>query len=633
MIRCIYSGAAWTRALTLAAVAGTLLLSLGTGARAAGEATPEQQERVETVVNRLLAVTKSHSADYTWPPVVKVTTEAGRDNAYATLMGKDKDTGQGLSTLYVSPSLLVEIIKDNDDTLAFILGHEIGHLLHKDVTAAPDRDKTAYLATTFTRQQEYDADATGMKLALAAGYSFKRALGGPREFIAQGLDYSSFEASGVDHPSWKDRIAALDKDQEALWRSMSAFENGQYFLTVEQYESAGRCFAGVTESFPDCSEAWSNLGYAKLMQYCDGLKTADIRRMGLGQIVVGGFYQRPRSLELKIRGTNPHPWNEAVVALKQALKLNPQLTLAKANLALAYLVAPEGRDPARAAKLFQEAATMAAADMAIDPFTRAAVLVNAGVADIARGQMVAGRLNIDRGERAAAALAGPGRAAASTLSDAVLYNRALLLADSKSAPDQAEAMAGMERYLHSASPASAWWPLAFERYTALCKARGAAPQAESALRSAAGSRMRPLNSLEIIPGRPLTIADPLRKVVAMLGESAPIPLVPDTNLVQMNYPARGVSVIATNVVLALRLSGPNAPVLTVRGVGLGAETTSLQVGMTKSQLESAVKEDYEFTQIVDPEVSYRFYRSLGLAVLVRGGVVQEMMIVQVPRQS
>jgi hypothetical protein len=36
---------------------------------------------------------------------------------------------------------------------------------------------------------------------------------------------------------------------------------------------------------------------------------------------------------------------------------------------------------------------------------------------------------------------------------------------------------------------------------------------------------------------------------------------------------------------------------------------------------------------VDPEKNYRFYPNLGLAVLVRGGVVQEMIIVQVPRQS
>jgi hypothetical protein len=128
MIRLSFSCVARTRALWLLAIIGTLLISLGTGVRAEGEATPEQQERVETVVNRLLAVVKSRPTAYTWPPVVKVTTEAGRDNAYATLLGKDKDTGLGISALYVSPSVLTEIIKDNDDTLAFVLGHELSIL-------------------------------------------------------------------------------------------------------------------------------------------------------------------------------------------------------------------------------------------------------------------------------------------------------------------------------------------------------------------------------------------------------------------------------------------------------------------------------------------------------------------------
>ncbi len=621
------------RVICLLAASAALLVFTGTPARAAGEATQEQQDRVEAIGNRLVAAIKTHPAEYTWPPIIKVTTDAGEDNACAFVRDTDKDTGKTISHMYVSPSLMTDIIKDNDDTLAFIMGHELTHVLLKHNDARPDRDKTDYLKATFTRQQEYDADAGGMKIALAAGYSFKQALAAPREFIRQGQDYSSFEGSGVDHPSWKDRIAALDKDQAALWRSMSAFDNGQYFLTVEQYESASRCFAAVTDSFPDCSEAWSNLGYCKLMQYCDGLQTADIRKMGLGQIVVGGFYQRPRSLEAKIRGQNPTYWKDAVAALNHALTLDPNLTLAKANLALAYLVSPGGKNTARASELFQQAATLAAADTAIDPYTRAAVLVNAGVSDIARGQLVAGRLKIDRGEKAATALAGPGRTVVSTLSDAVLYNRALLLANSAVAADQTEAMAEMEKYLHSASPASAWWPIAFERYAALCKTSGVTPKTEVSLRAAASVRLRPLNSLEIVPGKPLTISDPLRRVTAVFGEATPIPLVPDTNLVQMNYPQYGLHVIATNIVLAVCLSGPTNPGLTIRGVGLGAAGTSLHVGMTKAQLDEAIKEDYEFTQIVDPEKNYRFYRNLGLAVLVRGGMVEELMIVQVPRQS
>jgi len=621
---------------TACAAAAAALLFLfafpAAAVRADGEPTAEQQERVEAIGSRLAAAVTSHPDEYTWPPVIKVTTEAAPDNACAFVEGTDKDSGKQITHVNVSPSLLVDIIKDSDDTLAFIMGHELTHVLLKHNASHPDREKTSFLSTTFTRQQEYEADAGGIKMALAAGYSFKRAMSAPREFISKGMDYSSFEASGVDHPSWKDRIAAMDKDQGELWRSMSAFDNGQYFLTVEQYDSASRCFAAVTDSFPDCAEAWSNLGYCRLMQYCDALQTADIRRMGLGQIVVGGFYQRPRSLEAKERGLNPHFWQDSIVALNRALTLNPSLTLAKANLALACLVSPDGKKAGRASQLFQEAATLAAGDTTIDPYTRAAVLVNAGVSDIARGQLVAGRLKIDRGERAATALAGPGRTVVSTLADAVLYNRALLLANSAVPADQVEAITEMEKYLHSASSASAWWPLAFERYTALCKTRGVVPKTQTALRSDAATHLRPLNTLEIIPGKPLTISDPLRRVTAVLGETTPIPLVPDTNLVQMNYPQYGVHVLATNIVLAVCLSGPTHPGLMIRGTGLGAAQTALHVGMTKAELGEAIKEDYEFTQIIDPEKNYRFYRSLGLAVLVRGGVVQELMIVQVPRQ-
>ena len=617
----------------LAVVAALITLPAAGVCAAAAEPTQEQKDRVEAIGARLVAVVKIHPAEYTWPPIIKVSPEAGTDNAGAYLQGHDKESGKEISRMMVSPSLLEDIIKDNDDTLAFIMGHELSHVLLKHVGKHPERDKTAYLETTFTRRDEFAADESGMKLALAAGYSFRRALFAPHEYIRKDMDYSSFEGSGVDHPSWKDRIAALDKDQEALWRSMSAFDNGQHFLTVEQYDAAGRCFANVVESFPDCSEAWSNLGYSKLMQYCDGLETADIRKMGLGQIVVGGFYKRPQSLELKVRGQNQDLWKEATTALQHALLLKPDLTLAKANLALAYLVSPDGKDAARASRLFREAALQAADDKALDPYTRAAVLVNAGVSDIAQGQAVTGRQQIDRGEQAALAFAGPDQAAASTLTDAVLYNRALLLADSTTAADQAEALTEIEKYLQSASPSSAWWPLAFERYTALCKAQGSAPKPEASLRNASPSRLRILTSLEIVAGKPLTVSDPLRNVRGALGEATPVPLVPDTALVQMNYPQYGVNVIADSVVLALCLSGANAPPLTVQGVGLGAGKTTLRVGMTKAQLEEVIKENFEYKQILDPEVDYRFYPDLGLAVLVRHDVVQEMIIVQLSRRS
>jgi hypothetical protein len=63
-----------------------------------------------------------------------------------------------------------------------------------------------------------------------------------------------------DHPSWKDRLAELDPNQPSLWRAMSAFDNGNHFLLLEQYLAAERCFEKVVDDFPDCYEAWANLG-------------------------------------------------------------------------------------------------------------------------------------------------------------------------------------------------------------------------------------------------------------------------------------------------------------------------------------------------------------------------------------
>ncbi|MCW3058249.1 MAG: hypothetical protein JWQ02_70 [Capsulimonas sp.] len=621
------------RLLTVLLIGAGLSLYAGTVARAAAEVSQDQQDRVAAIGARVFAAVKDHPAEYTWPPIVKLTVEAGEDNAGALLDGKDEATGKTISYMYVSPSLLKDIIKDNDDALAFIMGHEIGHVLLHHVTANPERDKTGFLTSTFTRQQEYDADALGMKLAMAGGFSFRSALLGPREFIRQGLEYSSFEGSGFDHPSWKDRIAALDKEQQDLWRSMSAFDNGKYFLTTEQYDSAARCFEQVTRNFPKCEEAWSNLGYARLMQYCDGLNTSEIRKMGMGQIVVGGFYQRPKSLEAQIRDKNPKYWEAAVVALKQALVLKPNLTLGKANLALAYLVSPNGKYLREASTLFKQAAELAANDTTLDTYTKAVVMVNAGVTEIAMGQPENGRIQIDRGAKIMTALASPERTASSTLNDAVLYNRALLLAKSAAPSDQTEAIAEISKYLQSASPASAWWPIAYDRYTTLCKSSGATAKTESDFQAASNLQLRPLDSLEVTPGNVLIVSSPIASAVTMLGDATPIPLVPDTNLELWSYPKYGVEVIGTDIVLGIRLSGPNAPVLNVRGSGLGAPSTALHIGMTKDELQSSVKEDYEFTQIVDPDKDYRFYRNLGLAVLIRGGKVQEMVIVQIPRKS
>ncbi len=69
----------------------------------------------------------------------------------------------------------------------------------------------------------------------------------------------------------------------------------------------------MTTDFPSCHEGWANLGYARLMLYCDGLTPEILAKKDIGQIVVGGFYRRAEGLVA--RGEDEKLWFDAVGAL------------------------------------------------------------------------------------------------------------------------------------------------------------------------------------------------------------------------------------------------------------------------------------------------------------------------------
>ena len=121
------------------------------------------------------------------------------------------------------------------------------------------------------------------------------------------------------------------------------------------------------------------------MQYADSLDTDDLRRFDVGQIVVGGFYRRPKSLEVKVRGINEELWWDAVGALRESIRLKPDLSLPKANLGVAYLFRPAGKDPGKAAQFLEEASQLAGGDPSLDPVSRLAEDINLAVAYAALG--------------------------------------------------------------------------------------------------------------------------------------------------------------------------------------------------------------------------------------------------------
>ncbi|MGO9601279.1 MAG: M48 family metalloprotease [Isosphaeraceae bacterium] len=594
------------------------------------EITQSDRDLVERVSRRLLAVTDP-VADYTWPPKFRVLDDKNIDARSFVEEGH----GKALPKVEVTSGTLHQVIQGHPDRLAFVLGHELGHVILRHLVRKP-RGQTPFVQTVFSREQEIAADGKGIELALQAGYSRRRALKGIQRMIDLGLEYSSIEGLGADHPSWSERMTFLSKDQATLWRTMCAFHDGTYFLLCEQYASAERCFREVTREFPDCYEAWANLGDALLMRYCDSLGTSDLRRFDIGQLVIGGFYLRPGSLKEKIRGVNEELWRDAVAALREALRLKPTLFLAKANLGVAYLVSPAGKDVNEAERYLDEAAKAAEEHKDLNPLMRAAVLINAGVADLASGHPDVGVRRLDQGEQIGLAFAGNRSEppVPPALSPALLYNRALLLAGSPEEDTRRAAVTQIERYLKITSSASTWWPLAYERYAAMCKKFGLPVKDEADLKRASHSQLRPLTEVELKDGVTVSLDEPLTEITDRLGQGEAVPVVAGTDLARRHYARQGIDLLSSDRILAICLRGPESPVLRLRDKGLGAGATVLHVGTSRSELEKIFEDGkYDFRELDTPDVRYRFYPELGLAVKIRGGKVEELVVTRTPRHS
>ncbi|SRR5579883_194756 len=128
--------------------------------------------------------------------------------------------------VYVNTGLLKAV--DNEDQLAGVLGHEIGHICDNDLinkmkqsdlaqglasVAGVDQSTIAALGYKLafelpnSRQDEYNADAQGLKYMKRAGYN-PNAL---PAFLSKLLNQSSTPAFLSDHPGSKQRIAVLEK--------------------------------------------------------------------------------------------------------------------------------------------------------------------------------------------------------------------------------------------------------------------------------------------------------------------------------------------------------------------------------------------------------------------------------------
>ena len=593
---------------------------------------------LERVLARLLATDQAAqgASGYTsWPPRIHIL-DAEKDarliqqskyNAYAS-------AEDCVPEINVTPALVGEVIENDPNRAAMILGHELGHILLHHTACSRTAEKTAVVALAYTREHEYAADTKGFELMVAAGFSPRTGL-----IVFQRLDemhgYSSFESLETNHPALKDRLARLDSAQAPLWRAMAAFDDGVYFLSTEDYPLAERCFRAVTKEFPQADEAWANLGYALLMQYADALQPEDLRRFGIGQIVAGGFYRRPTWLAAKVRGIDTEKWSKAVDALQQADKLNPNQALVKANLGTAYLVRPTGSDVPTALRYLEEARKLlqTEADKSVDQASAAAAVNNLAVAYAAAGRAE----DSARMLQAASKILGdqplsfgvPGLLEAT----AVLYNQSMFLADTGDRDARSTALKNLADYLRATSPSSAWWPLAYERYSKLATEMGVPAAEKEKLQSDYQTLVREVSSVDLGGGKSIVLGQPLNELKVALGPGEVLSTVSGTDIRRLRYAAYGLDVLADTQVLAIILESPKAPAVLVRRQGMGSDATPLRVGMSAEQVDKVLADqDSTMENLIDPWIAYRFYPTLGVAIRVGPQrTVEELVLVRVPR--
>ena len=145
-------------------------------AMAREEATPADHALVDQVMHRLRAVAEP-VAGFAWPPTFKVVPVIDGDEVSACAHNASKDY-QVRPEIDVTDGLLRQVVDGNADRLAFVLGHELGHIVLKHgsfraPTPGKTDVKTDVVKHVFSREEEIAADKKGMELTLAAGYSKK----------------------------------------------------------------------------------------------------------------------------------------------------------------------------------------------------------------------------------------------------------------------------------------------------------------------------------------------------------------------------------------------------------------------------------------------------------------------------
>jgi hypothetical protein len=99
------------------------------------------------------------------------------------------------------------------------------------------------------------------------------------------------------------------------------------------------------------------------------------------------------------------------------------------------------------------------------------------------------------------------------------------------------------------------------------------------------------------------------------------------------YADRGVELIVTDRVLGVCVRSPLAPPVVLQSTGPGGAKHEVRIGMSNAELRSLMGPsfDVDYLPTFDQRELYRYYRSLGFGVMIKGGKVVEIVIANMAR--
>lgn len=242
-------------------------------------------------------------------------------------------------SIYVHTGLF-KSVGNSIDQLAFVLAHELAHVLMKHpakgdefLTKNPNATEEQWLK--LSRDMEFEADKYAVLYTMRAGYS---PLGGIEWFnymTNQGFEYTPHTASYVTHPNFTSRVVEVFKHIATYYEYARNFEFGMIYLNSGDYKNAISAFNKFVSAYPNFKEGHNNLAVAVLSQKLNqkNIKLEVLLPTTLSKVdfFTNIFTVNTKRGEYNLKNSE---LTEAEKALSKALELDPNYLQAYINLAV-----------------------------------------------------------------------------------------------------------------------------------------------------------------------------------------------------------------------------------------------------------------------------------------------------------